>query len=470
MTESCVDIAEMYGFTSKDKYISRMFIKNDGSTSSYHYYPSNLQTEANNCQGRKDTYISMNTFTRPSRRIDYLAKLKHVFVDLDCYKTEYAKNPYYKQGILEILEKDYFNIKMPKPNMIIDSGRGLYLIWNIDEHKNAFPRWNRVQKYLNTLLKEFGSDSNAIDAARVLRLPGSINSKSKSKVKVLESNLEKHSLYEFIEFYMMDDSEIEIVQPRKKNLIQIAASGVSSLLQDRLDDLETLLVKHRDKAHGLKEKIIFLYRMWALQLYKNIEKVNQEIARLLSRLHHGNLNRILKETKSAERYYKENKIFYMSNEKIVEYLEITEEEMKDLKSIISSAAAKVRKKAYDKKRYEQMRLSKGIMSKEEMIAERQSKIKTLLEEGFTISEIAEIVGVSTKTVQRDKKCIQEICENECTKQEVVENETLENTAVVQGGHLFHSIIMDVVLDSVSQSVKYNTSVPIWISPVIHLRI
>jgi hypothetical protein len=49
----------------------------------------------------------------------------------------------------------------------------------------ALPRWAAVQRQLNSAFKDFGADPFAMDAARVLRLEGSVNSKSGRVVRVL---------------------------------------------------------------------------------------------------------------------------------------------------------------------------------------------------------------------------------------------------------------------------------------------
>ncbi|WEV16725.1 hypothetical protein [Clostridium perfringens] len=43
------------------------------------------------------------------------------------------------------LEKNYFNQSIPIPNYVIDSGRGMYLIWIINAvPSKALPLWKAV--------------------------------------------------------------------------------------------------------------------------------------------------------------------------------------------------------------------------------------------------------------------------------------------------------------------------------------
>ena len=131
---------------------------------------------------QENVYISINTFYSTFRRLEYLKELKAQFIDLDIYKTGFTK-----AQIIMHLETDYFNKSIPRPNLIIDSGRGLYLIWLLNSvPSKALPLWKAVEEYLYSVLKPFGADRQALDPTRVLRVPGSINSKSKTTVSIID--------------------------------------------------------------------------------------------------------------------------------------------------------------------------------------------------------------------------------------------------------------------------------------------
>ena len=88
----------------------------------------------------ENVYISLNTFYSTFRRVEYLKELKAQFIDLDCYNTKFTKDQ-----IIMHLEEDYFNRTIPRPNLIIDSGRGLYLIWLINKvPSKALPLWKGI--------------------------------------------------------------------------------------------------------------------------------------------------------------------------------------------------------------------------------------------------------------------------------------------------------------------------------------
>ena len=93
----------------------------------YHYRPEELAEHLSEWMG-ENIYFSQNTFYRPARRIDTIRQLRSLYVDLDIY-TVGINNP---DWVLEKLEYEFFGDILPEPNMVIFSGRGLVLIWNIE--------------------------------------------------------------------------------------------------------------------------------------------------------------------------------------------------------------------------------------------------------------------------------------------------------------------------------------------------
>ena len=117
------------------------------------------------------------------------------------------------------LNENYFGKNIPTPNFIIDSGRGLYLIWLIKKVPSmALPLWKAVEEYFYRTLKEFGVDIQALDATRILRIPGSINSKIHTEVKIIDNYDYLYDLREIQNEYMPELSEkapIRLGRPKK---------------------------------------------------------------------------------------------------------------------------------------------------------------------------------------------------------------------------------------------------------------
>ena len=139
-------------YNSKD-HIARMQFDQDGKACTYCYHPEAFLAISNS----EDCYMSVNTLQFVDQKIrrdqQHIRRLKFLYADLDTYHTQFNNDQ-----ILMNLEENYFNRTIPTPTYVISSGRGLYLLWRVDEHIKALPRWKRVQKYLYDQLREFGAD------------------------------------------------------------------------------------------------------------------------------------------------------------------------------------------------------------------------------------------------------------------------------------------------------------------------
>lgn len=163
-------------------------------------------------------YVSMNTYWRSSgmhptvgRDEAHVKRLNAFYVDIDCYSVGLSK-----EYVLGCLEHRFIGESIPVPTFIIDSGRGLYLIWKLqNEDCRALSRWRAVQEYLVHTLAELGADANCVDASRVLRVPGSINPKSNSRVSVLEFNDLVYTIYEIAREYDIK-APVKVKKQREK--------------------------------------------------------------------------------------------------------------------------------------------------------------------------------------------------------------------------------------------------------------
>jgi hypothetical protein len=95
-------------------------------------------------------------------------------------------------GALELALETLLRAKIPFPSLAISTGRGLALVWR---HKpvsrHVLPKWARCQQVIFEALEELGADPGAKDAARVMRLVGTYNSKSGTLVESIFENLEE---------------------------------------------------------------------------------------------------------------------------------------------------------------------------------------------------------------------------------------------------------------------------------------
>ena len=75
---------------------------------------------------------------------------------------------------------------IPRPSIVVHSGRGIQPKWLYSNPipRGALPRWNAVEENLVKRLVPYGVDSCARDAARVLRVVRTVNSRSGTVCRV----------------------------------------------------------------------------------------------------------------------------------------------------------------------------------------------------------------------------------------------------------------------------------------------
>ena len=361
----------------------------------WHYrYNELLEQDFN----QENVYISINTFYSTFRRLEYLKELKAQFIDLDIYKTGFTK-----EQIIMHLEADYFNKSIPRPNLIIDSGRGLYLIWLLNSvPSKALPLWKAVEEYLYSVLKPFGADRQALDPTRILRVPGSINSKSKTTVNVIEQYDYIYDLREIQNEYLPELEERKAKKkgrPSKKVFIH----RERSLYYARIQDIIKLCELREYDLKGHRELILFLYRYYLCYFLEDTQKALEDVLELNREfIYPLSETEVIRATRSAEKVYlSKDKDYKYKNETLIELLLITELEETYMTTIISNKESKRRRSIRDEKRYKEKLKLEGKMSKKEELEQLRAKIKSLREQGFKNKEIMQMLGItSTTTFER----------------------------------------------------------------------
>jgi len=404
-----------------------------------------------------DVYTSMNSFWKGERKVSELKHLNALFIDIDCYKIGKTQ----EQVILE-LETEYFGEKLPVPTFLINSGRGLYLIWKIDEDRNALPRWKSVQQYLYETCLPFGADSQALDAARILRVPYSINSKNGETVSILSYSNVQYTLYEIIHEFDIEPVSIkdkpknevhkfgeatekqrkfakdisektglplpdfnsfdktfdfikdnlthgEFKSDEKKNNILLFppisienTAEIKSLLEGRCNDLR-LLFSMRKGVDCCREYGLFLYRLWLCQITKDFDYALIKTLEFNSSLDCPfTENYVISHTKSAEEIIKKGSTYKYKTETLIEVLKITQAEMKYLHYICDSPISQKEKKSKKNHRNYKNRLNRqGKLEKKEQINERRQTIINMRNEKKTKEEICDFLNISFRTYERD---------------------------------------------------------------------
>ena len=380
-------------------WITRSCIDENGYSQWHYKYAELKETDL----AGENVYITLNTFFKPYRRLECIKELNALFIDLDYYKTKFTK-----EQIIMNLEENYFNKAIPATNYILDSGRGLALIWLINKvPSKAIPLWKAIEEYLYKQLKEFGADRQALDATRILRVPGSINSKSKTVVSIIDEYDYIYDLREIQKEFLPELKPKDKKKGRPKKINYIYRER--SLYYARIQDITKLCELREYDLRGQREIILFLYRYYLCSFTEDVQKALEDVLELNGMfIYPLKENEVIRATRSAEKcYLDKNKEYKYKNDTLIELLEITEYEETQMSTIISNREYKRRNNEYNKNKYKEKIIAEGKLLKKEEVKLRREKIKDLLAEGLSQKEIYSLLKISKRTCINDVKFLKE---------------------------------------------------------------
>lgn len=389
----------------------------------YHYKPEELASSLSEWMG-EDVYYSQNSFYKPQRRIDNIRQLRSLYVDLDVYNL--GMTP---EWVLGKLEFEYFGQSIPEPNMVIFSGRGLVLIWNIEPIPYiAMPLWRAIETFFVEQLKEVGADTKATDPARIFRLAGTINSKNNAIVETEYRHTHRYDIHQLQYDYLPELSPKKLASKKKGRKSRIVRLfNTYTLHLSRARDLAKLVELRQGDMEGNRETILFLYRYFTCCFtddpYRAMEdtlSLNSEFLRPLPE------REVRSATKSAEKAWSMKSDaqadavakamgypgagYLLTNKKIIEWLDISPEEQKHMTSIIGPQEKRKRNLLLK----EQQRRAAGIRPMEEYNLERKKKVETkvetlqrLIEENpqWSNVQLGKEMGVSEGYIRKLKKTL-----------------------------------------------------------------
>lgn len=346
-------------------------------------------------KGYYDIFYSPNTFKSKKRTKDNVLQLRMLWQDLDNVEDV--------EATIKAIDKLVLDRKIPKYHKIINSGRGLHIKWIIRDYagtKKNIKAWESLQRYLYKQLKGLGADRNALDVARVLRVVGSINSKSDTVVKELvNNNILCYDLWELYDkFIYKSHKKKETVNKDTKSKVRLFTSNYN-LNKSRLMDLEKLLKLRNNEMYGIRNKFMMLYGTYFLLCGASSEATEQRLVELNNKIiskkraSKSEINTILRN--GLKRLDTDKAL--PKNETIIEMLDITIEEQKALKTVID-------KDIKDNRRNERKRANRrneeGLTSREQKKHDLIKKVQELKSEGLNNTEIAKKLSISVRYVRQ----------------------------------------------------------------------
>ena len=347
----------------------------------------------------KDVYISQNTFNNRSRRLTHLKELKALYIDIDCYKVNLSK-----EAVKYFMENDLYG-QIPVPNMLVDSGRGLYYIIFLENTvAEDLPKWQLIEKYLYEKLKDLGADNKALDATRVLRVVGSTNSKNNELVKVIDTYDYQYTLDEIIENYIPEviEDRKEKQKPlgerkkgRKKKFVSLF--NLYNLYYTRFKDIKKLVEIRNYEMTGYREITLFLIRYFLNVYHGDDDLVMEEVIEINNSFTEPlEINEVFNATRSGAIGATES-VYKYSNDKLIKLLDITPSEQKEMATIIGKSEKYYRN---NKNRRNNRRNEEGLTNKEAERIKNEKDILELKRKKYTLKQISKELNLSISYVKK----------------------------------------------------------------------
>lgn len=377
--------------------------------------------------GKKNTYISLNSFDEMNGQLDRTAEnvvqIRNIGIDIDCYAAGLT-TVQAEQAVYDLIVSG----EIPNPNLLIYSGNGLQLVYSIQGGVPAKLTWltKDIASQLILRTSHLGSDMSCNDVARVFRMPYTVNEKPSMGTKPTSAVIWRHAEYDLSELYEFC-TPIPKRKPKTTTKVKILPKltemgyRLRSLNQSRLNDFYKLIEL---RENNIEKRNVMTYDFAYI-----LSLMTEDIDEVLLQTQRFNTNfdvpQSIKEVKrTTSRAFADGRDFWNKyvdnsysmngligvnegiikpkrNKKIIEEQEITAEEMRHLTTLIGKEEVYSRK--VDKRR------AAGVKERSEYEADRKSKKAQKIEQlrelrakspAATQRELAEKLGVTAMTINR----------------------------------------------------------------------
>ena len=190
--------------------------------------------------GKYNVYVGTGRYETPnSRKAANVKSQRSIYIDIDCGENK----PYaHAKDAVKALSLFIKNTGMPMP-IVVDSGNGVHAYWPLNKSLSV-AEWQPLAEGFKLLCAEQGlqiDTSVTADAARILRLPGTMNIKNKDNPKLCQVKAPaQKTLYpeQFAEFI----SHLVVETPSKTKGLFTDGQKVLSIENNRPDTVMDKLI------------------------------------------------------------------------------------------------------------------------------------------------------------------------------------------------------------------------------------
>lgn len=442
---------------------ARVSLALDGKFKKYrHYSLKELLRLAPGLVDKPDTYVSTQSFYGRRRTIN-LARLSSLHVELDRHELPAAEVPldFYTsvskrrgygrprerpdprrdlEEIVIALENYRLPGKgahhgarhpLPEPSLAVYSGgRGLHLYWlHSPVPRWALPRWRAMQLLIWSALSPYGADRKATDAARMLRLCGTIHSGTGEKTRSVYYSSQVWEFEQLAdEVLPYSREQIALWRARTQKQKQRVAEQKEARAEPRgeapaflwtwgtlhereLADVEGVARARGGKFEvGTRNEAVFTagcalaWLVPASRLHSEIREFAYRYTDLPANEVQNICAEVVRRTHSAARGETilwggraKDPRYTLSHQRIIHSLGITGAEMRSLKTLIDESEKRRRHREREEKR----RRDAGSVSRQEYearAADRRSKAHKMAARGKSNRQIADALGITPQHV------------------------------------------------------------------------
>lgn len=432
-----------------------------------------IESLANFAYGKTDRYLTMNSYKDGHcRKQGNLNKFEMLGIDLDIYHKALSIDE-----ALKMLQQSIDEGLIPMPNLVLKS-HGLQVFYcfkeGVADKPNIRLLWPKLMLIMSSKLDFLGGDTQVHDAARLLRIPNTINTNNNSWVEWKITNPEQYHFNDLVTFFSkeagdpnygkktisadgikstkgshkeLEDKESKkfVFHVNKKNK---EVTALTRAMTARVHDYLRLLAMRNYDMTGYRN--VFVYQLsYAMgMLFTDGEMVSKEVAKIVNKFAKGTHSftpaEFIKTFNSGfynarDFIVKQGKGSYhpQRSKDIADILGMTDEEKSDnkLKTLCSPEVKHQRKIMFDRISHRKARLRKGMRPMADIQKERDERVERFVElknenPTWVGRQFAEALGVSQATISGYRKRAVELAELKKIEKDTV-GHTVDNETIVE---------------------------------------